>query len=172
MAEVGLKRLPLIVLGVFVCLTAMFAGALFGAISAALYHTAGRPDMGAGASHDIPTRVGVIAGVASGLLAGAYWTVRMGRRIARGVRGRFRLVLEGGGWGLVVGAGSALLTHVALNITWAVAGEEVNILAGLSFIAIGLAWGAVVGFFTGFVCGVLALGATLRLRPDAYWESG
>ena len=71
-----------------------------------------------------------------------------------------------------IGAGSALLTHVALNITWAVAGGEVNILAGLSFIAIGLAWGAVVGFFTGLVCGVFALGATLRLRPDAYWESG
>ncbi len=172
MNEAPARRLPLIILGVLVCLAAMFAGALFGALSAVLYEAPMRPDIDEGISHDTLTQVGVIAGTATGLLAGGCWIVRIGRRISRGVRGRFRLVLAGAGWGVVVGAGSALLTHVSLNVASAILTGEVGIQRALSFIAIGLAWGAVVGFFTGLLCGICALGATLRLRPDVYWEAG
>ena len=172
MAEVGLRRLPLIVLGAFVCLAGMFAGALFGGLSAVLYQAPARPDIDGDIPHGVVAQVGVIAGVASGLLAAGYWVMRIGRRISRGAKGRFRLVLAGGGWGVVVGMGSALLTHIALNVIWALLSGGTNPSAGLIFIAIGLAWGAVVGFFAGLGCGVFALGATLRLRPDVYWEAG
>jgi len=167
--QTAAAKWPLVLLGCCTCLAGMFAGALFGGASAALYHVSDRPATDEDISHDILTQVGVIAGVAAGLLAGGYWTLRMGRRISRGVKGRFRLMLAGGGWGVVVGASSALLTHVALNVAWAVLADKANLLAGVSFMAIGVAWGAVVGFFTGLACGVLALGATLRLRPDVYW---
>lgn len=141
MAAEKLKAMPLVLLGVFVCLAGTFVGGFFGMLASLMY------DEG-----DILPE-GIFLGAGGGLAAGLLWRHVIIRRAARGGGA---LVACGALWGLLVGVLDTLFVHAGLTITtWS---------CDVGAFLLGLAFGAAAGASVGAVCGLLCWAAAAWAR--------
>lgn len=142
---------PLMLLALLACLAANVAGGFFGLVAAWLYL-----GIDAGAEAE-----GILLGGSAALLAAAMWCALLLRAIVRRFRagGTFslRLYLVGLAWAASLGAGAALIVHVAMA---ALAGRW-----GLAALPTALGLGVATGLVLGAVLGLAAWAAAALAQP-------
>jgi len=158
MDDSPIRKVPLILLTVLVCVPAIGVGYVFGGMASFLYtFYAALPDQAPPDPGLAVQGLGNLFGSVGGLLAGMLWSALMIRHVVRGrltLRGLFGMGVV---WGAVVGGLAGMFSHVGMATV-----------TGRQYYVAGLLFGVGAGVFFGLICAGLACAAAWRARPLHY----
>lgn len=160
---VRIRKMPLVIVAVAVCLASVVVGWFFGGFAGVGYVLDGSIMKGLKVPGRYVGGVGTLAGMIGGLLAGLLWCGVMFRRVVRGRSGA-DLTVAGGVWGVLMGVLTTVGVHatlfgVAYMVSWPVPRSDV-----VRFLGIGLACGVVAGGLLGLASGAACGWVARRFR--------
>ena len=162
---VRIRRMPLVILVVAVCLASVVVGWFFGGLAGAGYAFAPSSPLGLKVPGWYVGRAGVLAGAFGGVLAGLVWCEAVVRR-AMHRESTDGVALAGGGWGVLVGVLTTVAVHgtllwVARSVDWPIQREQIEYF-GLIGLTCGIVAGGLLGLLSGAACGWAVKRARLR----------
>lgn len=157
--HVRIRRMPLVIIAVAVCLASVVVGWFFGGLAAIGYVLHGSTMLDLKVPSQQMRGVGPLAGVVGGLLAGLLWCCVIVRRVVRR-RSDESLVLAGCIWGVLVGVLTTVEVHatlfwVARMVSWPVPRSDVRWFLGIGLVC-GAVAGGLLGLASGAACGWVA----------------
>ena len=164
----GVRKTPLIVFAVLVCLITVVVGVFFGFLAGGGYVLSLRDEVSSRYPGQMLLATGSLVGTTGGLIAALAWCRAMYRRILSGTSGG-KYVGTGGKRGVIVGVAATVVLHTVLIIAAIHFAVPLTVMRALSLIAIGLGCALVAGggfgLLFGAICGWIARRATSHGFP-------